>query len=84
MERMRALETGRFMLRATNTGVSALINEKGIVLKTTPQFRPEVVAGRVKLFHGETPYAAVGNYPVVSLAFVLLLAISLLQRRRIS
>ena len=84
MARMRALETGRFMLRATNTGVSALINEKGIVLKTTPQFRPEVVAGRVKLFHGETPYAAVGNYPVVSLAFVLLLAISLLQRRRIS
>jgi apolipoprotein N-acyltransferase len=81
MARMRALEAGRYMLRATNTGVSALINEKGIVLRTTPQFRPEVVSGRVKLFHGETPYARRGNYPIVILALLILGAALIRQRK---
>jgi apolipoprotein N-acyltransferase len=82
MARMRALETGRYMLRATNTGVSALIDEKGNVLRTTPQFRPEVVSGRVELFRGQTPYATTGNYPVIGLAFLLLVITAVLEHRR--
>jgi apolipoprotein N-acyltransferase len=81
MARMRALETGRYMLRATNTGVSALIDEKGVVLRTTPQFRPEVVSGRIKLFHGETPYAEWGNYPIVILELLILGVVLIRQRR---
>ncbi|MEJ2760680.1 MAG: apolipoprotein N-acyltransferase [Gammaproteobacteria bacterium] len=82
MARMRSLETGRYMLRATNTGVTALINEKGKVLKATPEFQRTVLAGRAELFHGETPYAAAGNYPIVTLGFVLLGVGAILQRKK--
>ena len=57
MARMRALETGRYMLRATNTGVSAIINEKGDITASSPQFIPHVTSGKVKTFEGLTPYA---------------------------
>jgi len=50
MTRMRSLETGRYMLRATNTGISAIINEKGKILLQSPQFKPHALSGRVELF----------------------------------
>ncbi|MCH9049291.1 MAG: apolipoprotein N-acyltransferase [Proteobacteria bacterium] len=73
MARMRALETGRYMLRATNTGVSAIINEKGDITASSPQFIPHVTSGKVKTFEGLTPYARFGNWPVITAAFLLLL-----------
>ena len=73
MARMRALETGRYMLRATNTGVSAIINEKGDITASSPQFIPHVTSGKVKTFEGLTPYARFGNWPVIAAAFLLLL-----------
>ena len=73
MARMRALETGRYMLRATNTGVSAIINEKGDITASSPQFIPHVTSDKVKTFKGLTPYAKFGNRPVIATAFLLLL-----------
>jgi len=73
MARMRALETGRYMLRATNTGVSAIINEKGDITASSPQFTPHVTSDKVKTFEGLTPYARYGNWPVIAAAFLLLL-----------
>jgi apolipoprotein N-acyltransferase len=73
MARMRALETGRYMLRATNTGVSAIINEKGIITASSPQFTPHVTSDKVKPFEGLTPYARFGNWPVIIAAFLVLL-----------
>jgi len=73
MARMRALETGRYMLRATNTGVSAIINEKGIITASSPQFIPHVTSDEVKPFKGLTPYARFGNWPVIIVAFLVLL-----------
>ncbi|MEX2524659.1 MAG: apolipoprotein N-acyltransferase [Gammaproteobacteria bacterium] len=81
MARMRALESERYMLRATNTGVSALIDEKGKILKTTPQFDAAVLSGRAQLRSGATPYAVTGNSLVVNVAFLLLLAVGVLQYR---
>lgn len=81
MARMRALESERYMLRATNTGVSALIDAKGKILKTTPQFDAAVLSGRAQLRTGSTPYATVGNTPVVGAAFLLLLAAGILRYR---
>ena len=40
MARMRAMETGRYLLRATNTGVTAIIDEKGRIISRIPQFIP--------------------------------------------
>jgi apolipoprotein N-acyltransferase len=73
MARMRALETGRYMLRATNTGISAIINEKGKIIKQSPQFKPTALSARITTFEGSTPYARWGNIPVVLTALFLIL-----------
>ena len=68
ISRMRALETGRPMLRATNDGVTALIGHDGRVLGSLPQFEPGVLTGTVTPRVGETPYVRFGNLPVLLLA----------------
>ena len=83
MARMRALETGRYMLRSTNTGVSAIINEKGIITASSPQFVPHVTSDNVKTFEGLTPYARFGNWPVIITAF-LVLFIAFFRLRKLS
>jgi len=72
MARMRALETGRFLLRATNTGITAIINEKGKILQQSPQFVAAALSGHAGLFNGMTPYARFGNYPIVFVCLLIL------------
>jgi len=67
ISRMRSLETGRPMLRATNDGVTALIAYDGSLLGTLPQFEPGVLTGRVVPRVGLTPYVRFGNGPVLVL-----------------
>lgn len=68
MARMRALEEGRFMIVATNDGISAVIGPHGEVVASAPSFRPYVLRSFVAPMTGLTPYARVGNWLVVSLA----------------
>lgn len=65
MARMRALEGGRYLLRATNTGISAIIGPDGKVQASAPQFRAHVLTGTVQAMQGTTPYVLWGNLPVV-------------------
>ena len=65
ISRMRAVETGRYMLRATNTGVTAIVAPDGAVVGRLPSFTEGVLEGRVRGRAGATPYAAAGNAPVV-------------------
>jgi apolipoprotein N-acyltransferase len=69
------------MLRATNTGISALIDYKGRVTAQSPQFEATVVTGEVEPRQGATPYVRWGNVPVVVLCAGLLLLAGILQRR---
>jgi apolipoprotein N-acyltransferase len=78
--RMRAIENGRYMLRSTNTGISAVIDNKGKVIARSPQFEPHALNATAKLFIGETPYSKYGNYPVLGLSFLILLLSFILQR----
>ena len=73
--RMRALETGRYMLRGTNNGVTAIINEKGRITKTIPQFQRAVLTGEVYAAKGSTPYMQSGSWPVLTLAAILIVFI---------
>lgn len=73
MAQMRAIETGRYMVRATNTGISAIISEKGKIIGKTAQFEPDAVAAKIPLFRGSTPYALGGDIPAVLLSLLLLL-----------
>jgi apolipoprotein N-acyltransferase len=70
ISRMRSLETGRPMLRATNDGVTALIAYDGKVVDSLPQFQPGVLTGTVEPRTGFTPYLRAGNWPVLVLLTV--------------
>jgi len=70
--RMRALETGRYMLRGTNNGVTAIIDEKGQIAETIPQFERAVMTGEVYAAEGNTPYMQSGSWPVLTLAAILI------------
>lgn len=82
MARMRAVETGRYLLRATNTGISAIVDEKGRIVGKTRQFEPDSVATSVPLFTGSTPYVVSGDKPIVLLSLVLLLWAWLFSEKR--
>jgi len=70
----RALETGRYMLRATNTGMTAIIDPYGRVRNVAPEFTESIVTGVVQGRAGATPYVRWGNAPIVALALLLALA----------
>lgn len=78
--RMRSRETGRWMMRATNTGVSALIDDHGRVVARSPLFEPDVVTGEVRPMRGMTPYARYGNGLAVVVMLVMLLIASVRSR----
>ncbi len=72
MARMRALETGRYMLRGTNNGVTAIIDEKGQVTGSIPQFERRVLTGELHTVSGRTPFMQTGSWPVLTLAAILI------------
>jgi len=65
MSQMRALETGRMMLRATNTGVTAIIDARGHLLASLPLFTRGSLSGEIQGYAGSTPYVRWGNAPVL-------------------
>ena len=62
---MRALETGRMMLRATNTGVTAIIDARGRIVSSLPLFTAGSLRGDIQGYAGSTPYVRWGNAPVL-------------------
>jgi len=72
--RLRAAEAGRPMLRATNTGVTALIDHRGQVSAQLPGYQQAVLRGEVQGRSGSTPYVRWGNRPVLLSAALMLLA----------
>ena len=77
--RMRAIEAGRYMIRAANDGISAVIGPHGEVVARAPEFKPAVLRATVMPRRGLPPYVFVGNWLVVSAA---VLAVLVAARRR--
>jgi apolipoprotein N-acyltransferase len=77
----RAIEAGRFMLRATNTGVTAVIGPRGDVLAAAPEFEIATVTYAVQGYGGATPYVRWGNFAVVALCIALIATAGWLGRR---
>lgn len=65
MARMRSLETGRWMLRATNSGVTAFIDPKGTITDRLPLFQQGTLSAEVTPMQGTTPYIIWGDWFVV-------------------
>jgi apolipoprotein N-acyltransferase len=81
ISRMRAMELGRPMLRATNTGATAIINAQGVVTHRLPSAVQGALHGDVQGVHGPvTAYArwvsAWGLWPLWGLAFVVLVFVA--------
>lgn len=72
--RVRALETGRFLLRATNTGITAIIAPDGRVAERLAQFKTGVLEGEITPRSGATPYVTLGDHPFIAASFLLLAA----------
>jgi apolipoprotein N-acyltransferase len=77
----RSLETGRYMLRATNTGMTGVVDQRGNVLEVAPQFSTAAVAASVQGYSGATPYVRIGNWGVLAVC-VFALAAALWYSRR--
>lgn len=72
MAQMRALEAGRWMIRSTNNGVTALIDPQGRITAQIPQFEQAVLYGEVQAMQGLTPYLIWRGWPLAVLCIGLL------------
>lgn len=70
---MRALENARWFIQVSNTGVTALIDARGRIQARLPENEPGVLAGRVRLMAGKTPFMVLGNWPLLLAAALCLL-----------
>ena len=73
MAQMRALEAGRWMIRATNNGVTGLINPFGKITEQIPQFERGVLYGEVTPMHQLTPYLRWRSWPLLVLSGLIFL-----------
>jgi apolipoprotein N-acyltransferase len=84
---MRSLETGRYLIRAANDGISAIVGPHGEVLARAPEYRPTVLRASVIPRRGLTPFAYTGNWLIISLAATTLAGLAawvwLAERRRL-
>jgi apolipoprotein N-acyltransferase len=81
MAQMRAIEAQRWMIRATNNGVTALIDPRGSIRQRIPQFQQEVLIGEVQPMTGLTPYLRWRSWPLIALALLILVPCVLRRRQ---
>jgi apolipoprotein N-acyltransferase len=79
--RMRARETQRYLLRATNTGISAVIAPSGRIGTQTKLFEKAVLTADITPLAGATPYVLLGNAAPVGLALLMALVGARVARR---
>jgi apolipoprotein N-acyltransferase len=85
ISRMRTLETQHPMLRATNTGATAIVDADGRVVSQLPFNTAGTLDGTVQGYRGRTPYIRYGNAPALVISVIVLLfaaAIARSGRRR--
>ncbi len=80
--RVRAMENERFLLRATNTGISAIIDPEGNIAARSPQFEPHALTGTIMRYQGETPFSRWGNLPVLGSSCLMLLLFAMSMFRK--
>ncbi|WP_461481146.1 apolipoprotein N-acyltransferase [Porticoccus sp.] len=76
MARMRALENRKPLIRATNDGITALVNTRGQVVAIAPAFSREVLTGYLNPHTGQTPFSKWGSLPVLGFSLLLVIGIA--------
>jgi apolipoprotein N-acyltransferase len=82
---LRAIELGRYLARAANTGISGIVDPYGRVLVRTNLFERTIVVGEVRFLQEQTLYAKIGDVAAQSAVFLTLIAVgfSYIGRRKI-
>ncbi|MEH6634397.1 MAG: apolipoprotein N-acyltransferase [Halioglobus sp.] len=75
---MRARENGRYVLRATNNGVSAIIDHQGRIVDRTEQFVETTLIGEAEVMLGNTPFGSFGTMPIIAGSGITLLLMVLM------
>ncbi|MFB9146097.1 apolipoprotein N-acyltransferase [Halomonas alkalicola] len=81
MARLRALENGRYLVRATSNGVTVIVDPMGRITARAPQFEMTSITGEVRPMAGLTPFTRTGSWPTWLLAALLVLPSLRLRRR---
>ena len=81
MAQIRARESGRYFVRAANTGVTAVINEQGEITSRLEQFVPSVLSSEVIPMKGLTPYVRYGNSLFLGLLVLWFLPVLVVRYR---
>jgi apolipoprotein N-acyltransferase len=84
MAQLRAVETGRMYLTATNTGITAAIDRDGRVLGKLPQFGEGRLETTAQGYVGTTPYVRLRDWPIIVFALGVLVAAAVIARRKLS
>lgn len=83
MASFRAVENGKYLVRAANTGITAVVDPHGRVLERTALFEPAVLVREVPFVGGTTFYARHGDvFAWCCFAFAALLSVATFARRR--
>ena len=80
--RMRAIENGKYLLRATNNGVTALIDDRGDIVAALPQFEQGVLIGTVQATSGSTPVARFLDAPLLGVLVIVAIGFGVVTVRR--
>ena len=72
--RMRAIETGRYVLRATTSGVSAVIDNYGNIIKQAPMFKKFVFTSQYQNCVNQTIWNRLGNTSIICFLLICLAA----------
>ena len=80
MAQMRALESGRYLVRATNTGLTGFVAPDGNLIKQAPLFTTMTLTDSILPMSGVTPYAMIGDNLVFSILLTLTSLIYLYER----
>jgi apolipoprotein N-acyltransferase len=82
MSRLRAIESQRYLIRAANDGVSAVVGPRGEVLARAPEYEEAVMSGTVRARRGLTPYLQWGDWPLLATVGLVAVLAALKGRRR--
>ena len=82
MGQFRAAETGRPLLQAAISGITAVVDHTGRVRDQTGLFEPTVLVGEVDTYRGRTPYTMAGEWALLVSAVLLAAALAGTRRRR--
>jgi apolipoprotein N-acyltransferase len=73
MAQMRAIETGRYLLFSGNTGITAVINQRGEIIKSIPDFQELELTATIQPMQGTTPWMILKTYPLFALMLITLI-----------